>query len=52
MKKILDLLKKLFGKKELAGKAVEVKKEEPVVVVKPVAPKKKPAKKKKKNESK
>ena len=52
MKKMLDLLKKLFGKKELAGKAVEVKKEEPVVVVKPVAPKKKPAKKKKKNESK
>jgi hypothetical protein len=52
MKKILDLLKKLFGKKELAGKAVEVKKEEPVVVVKPVAPKKKPAKKKKKNEPK
>ena len=51
MKKILDLLKKLFGKKELAGKAVEVKQEEPVVV-KPVAPKKKPAKKKKKNESK
>lgn len=45
MKKILDLLKKLFGKKELAGKAVEVKKEEPVVVVKPAAPKKKPAKK-------
>ena len=52
MKKILDLLKKLFGKKELAGKAVEVKQEEPVVVVKPAAPKKKPAKKKKKNESK
>lgn len=54
MKKILDLLKKLFGKKELAGKAVEVKKEEPVVVVepKPVAAKKKPAKKKKKNEPK
>lgn len=52
MKKILDLLKKLFGKKELAGKAVEVKKEEPVVVVKPVAPKKKPAKKKKKNDAK
>jgi hypothetical protein len=46
MKKILDLLKKLFGKKELAGTAVEVKQEEPVVVVKPVAPKKKPAKKK------
>lgn len=51
MKKILDLLKKLFGKKELAGTAVEVKKEEPVVVVKPVVPKKKP-KKKKKNEPK
>lgn len=49
MKKILDLLKKLFGKKELAGKAVEVV---APVVVKPAAPKKKPAKKKKKNESK
>ena len=49
MKKILDLLKKLFGKKELVGKAVEVKKEEPILVVepKPVAAKKKPKKKKK-----
>jgi len=43
MKKILDLLKKLFGKKELVGKAVEVV--APVVEPKPVAPKKKPAKK-------
>jgi hypothetical protein len=53
MKKILDLLKKLFGKKELAGTAVEVKQEEPILVVepKPVAAKKKP-KKKKKNEPK
>jgi hypothetical protein len=49
MKKILDIIKKLFSKKTLAGKAVEVA---PVVVVKPAAPKKKPAKKKKKNESK
>jgi len=45
MKKILELIKKLFGKKELAGIAVEVKQEEPVVEPKPVAPKKKPAKK-------
>ena len=36
MKKILDLLKKLFGKKELVGKAVEVA---PVVSIKPAAPK-------------
>jgi hypothetical protein len=42
MKKILELIKKLFGKKELAGTAVEVA---PVVEPKPVAPKKKPAKK-------
>jgi len=48
MKKILDIIKKLFGNKELVGKAVEVA---PVVIVKPVAPKKKP-KKKKKNEPK
>jgi hypothetical protein len=48
MKKILDLLKKLFGKKELAGKAVEVV--APVVPLKSAAPKKKPAKKKKKND--
>jgi hypothetical protein len=48
MKKILDLLKKLFGKKELAGKAVEVV--APVVPLKPASPKKKPAKKKKKND--
>jgi hypothetical protein len=39
MKKILELIKKLFGKKELAGTAVEVKQEEPVVEPKPVAPK-------------
>jgi hypothetical protein len=50
MKKILELIKKLFGKKELAGTAVELV--APVVVVepKPVAPKKKPNKKKKKND--
>jgi hypothetical protein len=50
MKKILELIKKLFGKKELAGTAVEVKQEEPVVEPKPVTPKKKPNKKKKKND--
>jgi hypothetical protein len=48
MKKILDIIKKLFGKKELVGTAVQVI-VEPVVEPKPVAPKKKP-KKKKKNE--
>jgi hypothetical protein len=47
MKKILELIKKLFGKKELAGKAVEVV--EPVVA-KHTPVKKKPAKKKKKND--
>ena len=47
MKKILDIIKKLFGKKELVGTAVQVIVAEP----KPVAPKKKP-KKKKKNEPK
>jgi hypothetical protein len=53
MKKILELIKKLFGKKELVGKAVEVAPAPaPVVELKPAAPKKKPAKKKKKNESK
>jgi len=45
MNKILDLLKKLFGKKELAGPAVEI-----IVEPKEVTHKKKP-KKKKKNES-
>lgn len=49
MKKILDIIKKLFGKKKLSGKAVEVA---APAVVKPAAPKKKPAKKKKKNEPK
>jgi len=49
MKKILDIIKKLFGKKELTGTAVEII-VEPVVEQKPVSPKKKP-KKKKKNES-
>lgn len=44
MKKILDIIKKLFGKKKLAGTAVEI-----TVEPKEVAPKKKP-KKKKKNE--
>ena len=48
MKKILDIIKKLFGKKELIGQAIEVV--APVVLNKPAAPKKKPAKKKKKNE--
>ena len=52
MNKILDIIKKLFNKKELAGTAVEVI--IPAVVVEPkhVATKKKPVKKKKKNESK
>lgn len=45
MKKILDIIKKLFGKKKLAGTAVEI-----TVEPKEVTHKKKP-KKKKKNES-
>jgi hypothetical protein len=49
MKKILDIIKKLFGKKELVGTAVQVS--APVAEPKPAAPKKKP-KKKKKNEPK
>jgi hypothetical protein len=48
MKKILELIKKLFGKKELAGKAVEVV--APVEIAKHTPVKKKPAKKKKKND--
>jgi hypothetical protein len=45
MKKILDIIKKLFGNKELIGTAVQV-----IVEPKEVTHKKKP-KKKKKNES-
>jgi hypothetical protein len=50
MKKILDIIKKLFGNKELIGTAVQVI-VEPVIESKPVSLKKKP-KKKKKNEPK
>ena len=49
MKKILDIIKKLFGKKKLVGTAVQMS--APVAAPKSVAPNKKP-KKKKKNEPK